>query len=73
MLYLQFIICDIDCKDGDIKLVGGTKDSEGTVEICYFNYWGLITDTNWDDQDAKVVCRQLGYPNPGKIYYLNKS
>ena len=47
--------------------MGGTKDSEGTVEICYFNYWGLITDTNWDDKDAQVVCRQLGYPAESKL------
>ena len=37
----------------------------GTIEICYQNVWGLIADQNWDNNDAKVVCRQLGYNTEG--------
>ena len=32
--------------------------------------WGAITDsTTWTDNDARVVCRQLGLPTSGSFPY----
>ena len=62
-------ICNIDCADGDIRLVGGTE-SEGTVEICYGQLWGLVAETGWDNVDAQVACHQLGYPTDSKLFLL---
>ena len=55
----------IDCNDGDVRLVGSEWSYEGTVEVCYSNIWGLISDSGWNQQDAEVVCRQLGYQTQG--------
>ena len=54
------------CTTGDVRLRGGARDNEGRVEICYDNHWGALCDNSWDNNDAAVVCRQLGYSTDGK-------
>ena len=67
IMYCMYRMRYIGCNDGDIMLVGGDSNAVGTVEVCYRNTWGLISDQNWDDDDAKVVCRQLGYNAEGTV------
>ena len=57
-----------NCTNGELRLTGGTNPREGTVEICINRFWGTICDTMWDNRDAQVVCRQLGFPSTGEIY-----
>ena len=51
----------LDCSNGDVRLVGGSGDYEGTVEVCFNNLWGLVSESGWTTTDAQVVCAQLGY------------
>lgn len=53
------------CGNGNIRLVDGSTALEGRVEMCQNNSWGTVCDDGWDNTDARVVCRQLGFSTSG--------
>ena len=68
-----------DCKDGEIRLVGGNTIYEGRVEVCINQVWGTVCSSRkfpywywwsygyyWGTPDSNVVCRQLGHMELGK-------
>ena len=57
------------CEDGDVRVIGNSSRS-GRVEVCFSETWGTICNGQWTSNDAKVVCRQLGWSRFGESMNL---
>ena len=61
------------CKHGDVHLYGSSYSTIGIVTLCINGTWGTVCGDKWDNNDASVVCKHLGYSRYGKIYIINSN
>ena len=66
-LYFPYCPCIYKeaCANGDLRLVGSALSTEGRVEVCVKGVWSTVCTEGWDNDDATVVCSQLGLITTG--------
>ncbi|KAL4219354.1 scavenger receptor [Mactra antiquata] len=48
-------------QNSNLRLVNGTRSSQGRLEVFHNNTWGTVCDDSFDNNAAMVVCHMLGY------------
>ncbi|XP_028399341.1 deleted in malignant brain tumors 1 protein-like [Dendronephthya gigantea] len=60
-------------KPGSLRIRGPmSANGTGRVEILHDGQWGTICDHGWRVEDARVACRQLGYPDAVRSLHGNE-
>ena len=74
MLKYYFVYPDtyqVPCKAGEVRLVNGYHEREGSVEFCLDGAWSTVCGKNWDLRATQTVCEQLRFPRHGEQYMIN--
>lgn len=50
-----------------VKLLHGFAPNAGQVAVYHRGAWGTVCVEGWDEKDALVVCRELGYHGVTKV------
>lgn len=45
------------------RIVGGNSPNQGRLEVSRDGVWGTVCDNSWSTYDARVACKELGYPD----------
>lgn len=62
-----------ECTDNDIRLVNGTEEWNGRLEVCLHGHWGAVCEDRFENIDAAVACKNLGFSSDCKLMYSNQS
>ncbi|KAL7377207.1 hypothetical protein ABVT39_023858 [Epinephelus coioides] len=65
-LYSSSSILDLTCSDS-VRLVDGTSLCSGRLEVKSNQRWSSVCEADFDQQDAEVVCRELGCGAPSVL------
>ena len=63
---LHCLSTERECSDAAVRLVGGSSNIIGRVEVCINGIWGAVCNRNWTKNNTLVVCSQLGLPTESK-------
>ncbi|XP_067440071.1 scavenger receptor cysteine-rich type 1 protein M130-like [Thunnus thynnus] len=64
--YSSSSIMELTCSDS-VRLVNGTSLCSGRLEVKSEQSWSSVCEADFDQQDAEVVCRELGCGAPSVL------
>ncbi|KAK7489454.1 hypothetical protein BaRGS_00019253, partial [Batillaria attramentaria] len=56
----------------NVRLVDGPTANEGRVEVYSNGLWYPLCTSNFGQEEATIVCRQLGYIEDDPVFYRNE-
>ena len=68
--YFYIYIAIAPCNESDVRLMDGPSKASGRIELCHNGTWGTICSDFWDNIDASILCKQLGYSPYGNCLVL---
>ena len=61
MLQLCHFHVSLDEPVVSLRLVNGSDETSGRVEIYHEGEWFTVCDNNFGIEEAQVICKSLGY------------
>ena len=60
------VTCQDLCTHGEVRLLPGSSSGDVMrIEVCLSGTWASVCHNNWENVDARVVCRQLNLTYEG--------
>ena len=59
--YVPIVAVFSEYEEGALRLEGSEVDHEGRLEVYHSGVWGTVCSHGFDDRDARVACRDLGF------------
>ena len=71
-MVFHIIILDtiVPCEEGEVRLIGGPDEFTGAVTVCLNGAVTTVCGDSFDYRDATVLCRQAGFSDRGKTYFI---
>ncbi len=57
--------------EGEIRLVAGSTNREGRIELCSNGRWGTVCGDGWTEREAALVCSKLGYSSASRSLFAS--